>query len=212
MASDEVILKILYAWRRHCFWQKMQEALAGLVLLGMGFAVIYFLMNFGTARYNRRYGDDFNVSDTNFWLFILIVLAIWTIIYLLWGRNRSQDLPDADGANSYGGFISRQIRLETELMFIGPTALELIFVGIYKAFTAGFRPLNDLTETTGYLLRANRRVPFDEIGVDDFKIFERYIDPLIELNVCILLTGDPQGVCVTTPFREFCLKRLGIIE
>ena len=208
-----IALALLKKWRWHQIGKEVMKIFFALLGLVFFFVVIVGLCFGHSLRYNYSY--DIKILLLGY----LGLLAFWSIFYFLVKRVYYLDSTDPekyDNRSSYylcgGWYHPRLISVEIAICALGPYCLEVCFGGMKNIGKLLFVRLNHLGEVVDFLLRNPRRVTLEEIEAEELPVFEKYLAPLIGMEVCQLLTGKPIGVCVCTPFKQFCLRKLGLIS
>jgi len=138
---------------------------------------------------------------------ILCFVPIWAIAYLIFARYGGMELPDReDVVREY--FAYRRHRIQ--VMFLTPMLAHMTVLCFIKVCRFIYVPWSRYEEVVEYAVRNPRSIPLDEIGAGELKEYDRYIQPLIDIDVLRVIENDPICIKLTKRFTEFCMEAIGI--
>ena len=194
--------RLLRQWALYNFFGNLAAMCLFLVLTAVAFPITMFvLMTLSTETRNWDFRD--------FFWFTLIWSVIFYIIFLIRGGAEGMETPESEG----GAVTYRNYRKYVFMYsFFGPMLAHIAFIHFGKMCRFIYIRWDRYEEVVRYALRNPRRIPLDEIGAEEQREFDRYIEPLIRLEILQLLPSEPIGVTVTARFREFCTKMVSDAE
>ena len=135
---------------------------------------------------------------------IRVTLGLWFLCYILLNLRGGME-----PTNMFGDKFEHSTRaIINQFVFFSPLLMHMALSCFCRVFRFSCVPWGVYEEVVKYATENPRRIPLEEIGADGEEEFDRYIQPLIDLEVIQLLEGDPIGITLTAKFREFCFKEV----